>query len=171
MQADVQLRGITPRTQKSYLREVRNFARYFGKSPEELGESEVKEYLLHLLKERKVSDGTFRFYVAALKFLYKTTLKRQWVVEDIRYPKPKKKLPVVLDISEVEALFSVTRNLKHKAVLMLTYSSGLRVSEAACLKIADIDSIRMMVRIRQGEGGKDRYSILSHTALECLRQY
>ncbi len=171
MQGDLQLRGITTKTQKAYLREVRNFARYFGKSPEELGESEVKEYLLHILKEGKVSDGTFKLYVAALKFLYKHTLKRDWVVDNIQYPKPKKKLPVVLDISEVEAIFRVTKNLKHKAILMLTYSSGLRVSEAACLQITDIDSIRMMVRIRQGKGGKDRYSILSHTALGCLRQY
>ncbi len=134
MQAELQLRRITPRTQRVYLREVGNFARYFGKSPEELGEREMKEYLLYLMKERKVSEGTYRFYVAALKFFYKHTLKREWVVEDIRYPKAKRKLPVVLDISEVEALFKVTRNLKHKAILMLTYSSGLRISEAASVE-------------------------------------
>src|SRR3989337_3858067 len=97
--ADLQLRGITPRTQKSYLREVRNFAKYFNKSPEELGESEVKEYLLHLLKERKLSDGTFRFYYSGLKFLYRHTLKREWVIEKIQCPKRKIKLPVVLDLS------------------------------------------------------------------------
>ncbi len=171
MLADLQLRGIPPRTQKSYLREVRNFAKYFDKSPEELGESEVKEYLLHLLKERKLSDGTFRFYYSGLKFLYRHTLKREWVIEKIQCPKRKIKLPVVLDLSEVEALFSVTENLKHKAILMITYSSGLRISEAARLKITDIDSKRMMVRVQQGKGGKDRYSILSNTALECLRQY
>jgi integrase/recombinase XerD len=171
MLADLQLRGITPRTQKTYLREVRNFAKHFNKSPEELGESEFKEYLLYLLNKRKLSEGTFRFYVAALKFLYKTTLKREWVVEKIQYPKRKKKLPIVLDLSEVEALFSVTTNFKHKAILMITYSSGLRISEAARLKITDIDSKRMMVRIQHGKGGKDRYSILSQTALECLRQY
>jgi len=171
MLAELQLRGLTPRTQKTYLREVRNLAKYFNKSPEELGESEIKEYLLHLLKEKKLSDGTFRFYYSGLKFLYKHTLKREWVVEKIRCPKRKIKLPVVFDLSEVEALFSVTTNLKHKAILMITYSSGLRISEAARLKISDIDSKRMMVRIQQGKGGKDRYSILSHTALECLRQY
>ena len=123
------------------------------------------------MKERHLSDGTFRFYVAALKFLYRTTLKREWVVEKIKCPKRKRKLPVVLDISEVESLFSVTTNLKHKAILMITYSSGLRVSEAARLKMTDIDSKRMMVRVRQGKGGNDRYSILSQTALEHLRQY
>lgn len=171
MLAELQLKGITPRTQKSYLREVRNFAKYFGMSPEHLGKKEVRKYLLYLLNERNLSEGSFRFYVSALKFLYKTTLKRDWVVKDIRYPKRKKKLPVVLDLSEVEALFSVTTNLKHRAMLMITYCSGLRISEAASLRITDIDSKRMMVRIRQGKGGKDRYSILSRTALECLRMY
>ena len=171
MLVDLQLRGATPRTQKTYLREVSNFAKYFNRSPKELGEGELKEYMLYLMKERHLSDGTFRFYVAALKFLYRTTLKREWVVEKIKCPKRKRKLPVVLDISEVESLFSVTTNLKHKAILMITYSSGLRVSETARLKMTDIDSKRMMVRVRQGKGGNDRYSILSQTALEHLRQY
>ena len=121
--------------------------------------------------QRHLSEGTFRFYVAALKFLYRTTLKREWAVENIRYPRAKRKLPVVLDLSEVESLFAVTPNLKHKVILMITYSSGLRASETARLKITDIDSKRMMVRIGQGKGGKDRYSILSQTTLEHLRQY
>jgi len=171
MQADLHLKGITPRTQKDYLREVSNLAKYFNKSPEELGEKEVKEYLVHLLKDRKISGGTYKYYVSGIKFLYRTTLKREGVVDAIQYPKSRRKLPVVLDLSEVEALFSVTENLKHKAILMITYSSGLRISEATRLKITDIDSKRMMVRIQQGKGGKDRYSILSHAALECLRQY
>jgi integrase/recombinase XerD len=171
MQADLQLRGITPRTQKDYLREVSKLAKYFNKSPEELGEKKVKEYLVHLLKDGKISGGTYKYYVSGIKFLYRTTLKREGVVNAIQYPKCKRKLPVVLDLSEVEALFSVTENLKHKAILMITYSSGLRISEAARLKISDIDSKRMMVRVQQGKGGKDRYSILSYTALECLRQY
>lgn len=171
MLTDLQLKGITERTQRTYLREVRNLAKYFGKSPEKLGESEIKAYLLHLLKERKVSVGTYRFYSYGLKFFYKHTLKRGYVMENILFPKRKKQLPVVLDLSEVEALFLVTTNIKHKAILMMTYSSGLRVSEAAHLKVVDIDSKRMMVRIKQGKGGKDRYSILSLAALECLRRY
>ncbi len=171
MQTDLQLRGITPRTQKDYLREVSNLAKYFKKSPEELGEKEIKEYLVHLLKDGKISGGTYRYYVSGIKFLYRTTLKREEVVDAIQYPKFKRKLPVVLDLSEVESLFSVTENLKHKAILMITYSSGLRISEAARLKITDIDSKRMMVWVQQGKGGKDRYTILSQSALECLRQY
>ena len=130
MLADLQLRGATTRTQKTYLREVSNFAKYFNRSPEELGEDELKEYMLYLMKERHLSDGTYRFYVAALKFLYRTTLKREWTVEKIKCPKRRRKLPIVLDLSEVESLFSVTKNLKHKAMLMITYSSGLRVTES-----------------------------------------
>ena len=171
MRADLQLSGIKPKTQTDYLREVDNLAKYFNRSPEELGEAELKEYMLYLINERHLSEGTFRFYVAALKFLYRTTLKREWVIEKIRHPKRTKKLPIVLDLSEIESLFSVTRNLKHKAILMLTYSSGLRVSETARLKITDIDSKRMTIRISEGKGGKDRYSILSRTTLELLREY
>jgi integrase/recombinase XerD len=171
MLVDLQLNGAKSRTQKTYLREAENLAKYFNRSPEELGEDELKEYMLYLMKERHLSEGTFRFYVAGLKFLYRTTLKREWPVEKIRYPRSKRKLPVVLDLSEVESLFSVTKNLKHKAILMITYSSGLRASETASLKLTDIDSKRMTVKISQGKGGKDRYSILSQTALEHLRQY
>ena len=170
LRADLQLKGITARTQHNYLREADNLEQYFSKSPEELQESEIKDYLLHLLQDKKVSEGTFRFYVAALKALYRT-LNREWLVEKICYPKRKKTLPVVLALSEVEALFAVTENIKHKAILMIIYSSGLRISEAANLKIPDIDSKRMMVRVQQGKGSKDRYTILSQTTLEQLRQY
>jgi len=168
---DLQLKGITPKTQKKYLREVTNLSNYFGKSPEQLGEEEVKEYLLHLLEDRKLSRGTYKNYAAGIKFLYTTTLNRPEVVEKIRYPKALKKLPVVLDLAEVKALLSVTENLKHRALLTITYSAGLRANEAACLRVTDIDSKRMMVRVQQGKGGKDRYSILSQTALELLRRY
>jgi integrase/recombinase XerD len=171
MLMDLQLSGAKPRTQEAYLREVENLAKYFNRSPAELGEAELKKYMLYMINERHLSEGTFRFYVAGLKFLYRTTLKREWPVEKIKHPRSKRKLPVVLDLSEVEALFAVTKNLKHKAMLMITYSSGLRVSETARLKMTDIDSKRMTVRVSDGKGGKDRYSILSRTALEHLRQY
>ncbi|MDD5724513.1 MAG: site-specific integrase [Syntrophales bacterium] len=171
MLMDLQLSGAKPRTQETYLREVENLAKYFNQSPEELGEAELKEYLLYLIKERHLSEGTFRFYVAGLKFFYRTTLKREWPVEKIKHPRSKRKLPIVLDLSEIESLFSVTKNLKHKAILMMTYSSGLRASETARLKLTDIDSKRMTVRVSDGKGGKDRYSILSKTTLEHLRKY
>ena len=171
MLAELQLRGITPRTQTAYLREIANLEKYFKKSPEELGEEEVKEYLVHMLEDRGLSSGTYKYYAAGIKFLYRTTLNRGEVVEKIKYPKAKIKLPVVLDLSEVRTMLSVMENLKHRAVLTITYSAGLRVSETAHLKVTDIDSKRMMVRVRQGKGGKDRYTILSKTTLECLREY
>jgi site-specific recombinase XerD len=171
MMKDLQLKGITPRTQKKYLREVSIMAKYFDKPLEELGEKDVKDYLVHMLETRKLSRGTYRGYVAGIKFLYKTTLNREDVVERIHYPKAKKTLPVVLDLAEIKAMLSVTENLKHRALLTITYSAGLRVSEAAKLKVTDIDSKRMMVRVHQGKGRKDRYSILSQTALELLRRY
>ena len=94
MLADLQLSGATQRTQETYLREAGNLAKYFNRSPAELGEDELKEYMLYLMKERHLSAGTFRFYVAALKFLYRTTLKREWAVEKIRYPRAQSKLPM-----------------------------------------------------------------------------
>jgi site-specific recombinase XerD len=171
MLAELQLRGITPRTQTAYLREIAKLENYFNRSPEELGEEEVKEYLVHMLEDRGLSSGTYKYYAAGIKFLYRTTLNRGEVVEKIKYPKAKIKLPVVLDLSEVRTMLSVMENLKHRAVLTITYSAGLRVSETAHLKVTDIDSKRMMVRVRQGKGGKDRYTILSKTTLECLREY
>lgn len=171
MLAELQLRGITPRTQTAYLREIAKLENYFNKPPEELGEEEVKEYLVHMLEDRGLSSGTYKYYAAGIKFLYRTTLNRGEVVEKIKYPKAKIKLPVVLDLSEVKTMLSVMENLKHRAVLTITYSAGLRVSETAHLKVTDIDSKRMMVRVRQGKGGKDRYTILSKTSLECLREY
>ena len=171
MLAELQLRGITPRTQTAYLREIAKLENYFNRSPEELGEEEVKEYLVHMLEDRGLSSGTYKYYAAGIKFLYRTTLNRKEVVEKIKYPKAKIKLPVVLDLSEVRTMLSVMENLKHRAVLTVTYSAGLRVSETAHLKVTDIDSKRMMVRVQQGKGGKDRYTILSKTTLECLREY
>jgi site-specific recombinase XerD len=171
MLAELQLRGITPRTQTAYLREIAKLENYFNRSPEELGEEEVKEYLVNMLEHRGLSSGTYKYYAAGIKFLYRTTLNRGEVVEKIKYPKAKIKLPVVLDLSEVRTMLSVMENLKHRAVLTITYSAGLRVSETAHLKVTDIDSKRMMVRVRQGKGGKDRYTILSKTTLECLREY
>jgi site-specific recombinase XerD len=171
MLAELQLRGITLRTQTAYLREIAKLENYFNRSPEELGEEEVKEDLVHMLEDRGLSSGTYKYYAAGIKFLYRTTLNRGEVVEKIKYPKAKIKLPVVLDLSEVRTMLSVMENLKHRAVLTITYSAGLRVSETAHLKVTDIDSKRMMVRVRQGKGGKDRYTILSKTTLECLREY
>ncbi len=169
MQRDLQLRGLSPKTQRAYLDKARDFARYFKQAPDQLGEEQIREYL-HYLLQKKVSDSTYRQAFGSLKFLYQTTMKQSVVFDKIPRLKTRRKLPVVLDRTEIKALFSVTKNLKHKAILMITYSSGLRLAETSHLKVTDIDSKRMMVRVT-GKGGKDRYSILSSVALETLRQY
>lgn len=171
MKGDLELRGLSRNTQEIYLNQVRDFSRYFNRSPLHLGEREIKEYLLYLIREKRASYSRVNQCYCALKFLYETTLKRKWVMEKVPCAKRERNLPAVLDREEVEALFSVIRNVKHRAILMLIYSSGLRVSEAARLRVSDIDSKRMVIRIRRGKGKKDRYSILSHVALEALREY
>lgn len=171
MRRDMQLRGLSTRTQEAYIQKALDFARHFKTSPEQLGEDKIKGYLQYLLTERKVSDSTYRQAYGSLKFLYQTTLKRKVVFEKIPSLKVRRKLPRVFDRSEVAALISVTKNLKHKTILMVIYSAGLRLSEACHLKVTDIDSKRMMIRIQQPKGGNDRYTILSTVALETLREY
>jgi integrase/recombinase XerD len=171
MRGDLELRGLSPETQRIYLYHVTNFSRYFSRSPDHLGKKEIKEYLLYLLREKEASSSTVNLCYSALKFLYARTLRREWVMEKIPRLRSTKKLLVVLERQEVESLFSVTENLKHRAILMLIYSSGLRLREASHLKVSDIDSKRMVLRIKQGKGRKDRYTLLSIAALEILREY
>jgi len=171
MKDDLQLRGLSPRTQATYLFQVTRFARHFMRLPDKLGEKEVKEYLLYLINEKHVSYATLTQSYSALKFIYETTLQRPWEVKRIPYPKTPRRLPTVLDKKEVTALFSATANLKHRAILMMTYSAGLRISEVVHLKIDDIDTARMTVMVREGKGRLDRYSLLSKVALEELTIY
>lgn len=171
MREDLQLRGLSPRTQATYLFQVTRFARHFGKLPDKLGEKEVRQYLLHLINDRHVSYSILTQTYSALKFIYETTLKRPWTVTRIPYPKTPRRLPAVLDKAEVTALFAAIGNVKHRAILMMTYSAGLRISEVAHLKIADIDDARMTVFVRQGKGKLDRYSLLSKVALDTVRTY
>ena len=171
MREDLQLRGFSLHTQKEYLMRVTHFARYFKKLPDKLGENEVKEYLLYLTRDKHASYGVLNMTYCALKFIYTVTLGRPWEVERIPRVKRPVKMPVILDKGEVRRLIALTENLKHKAILMMAYSSGLRISEAAHLKVNDIDSARMTVLVRQGKGKKDRYTILSKTALGTLTQY
>lgn len=171
MKGDLELKGLSPHTQEIYLRQVNQFSRHHGRSPRQLGEQEIKEYLLYLIREKKASASTVNQCYHALKFLYKTTLNREWVIARVPRVKSLKQLPIVLDKEEVQSLFSVMKNIKHRTILMLIYSSGLRLMEAAHLKVTDIDSKRMSLRIKQGKGRKDRYTILSKVALEVLREY
>jgi len=168
---DMQLRGLSPHTQAAYLMRVTLFARFCNKHPDHLGEKEIREYLLHLVNEQHASYAVVTQTYFALRFLYRITMKRPWDVEKIPCLKKPERLPVILDKEEVRRLFAATANLKHRTMLMLAYSAGLRVSEVARLKISDIDTTRMTVLVRQGKGKKDRYTILSKVALETLVVY
>lgn len=171
MREDLELRGFSPHTQREYLMRVTLFARYFKKLPDKLGKEEVKEYFLHLVRDKHASYGVLNMTYCALKFIYTATLGRPGEVEKIPRPKRPVKMPVILDKEEVHRLLVLTENLKHRAILTLAYSSGLRISEVAHLKVSDIDSARMTVFVRQGKGKKDRYTILSKKALVTVTQY
>lgn len=171
MLIEMQLRGMSIQTQKNYSIHLRAFQNFYGKPAEQLDIKEVREYLFYLLKCRKLSCASVNVYRGALKFFYVVTLKRNWDDADIPRLKEPKKLPAILSKEEVYQLFDVTENLKHKCILMTIYSSGLRVSEVAKLKVIDIDSKNMQLIVREGKGKKDRYTLLSQTNLEVLRRY
>jgi len=171
VQENCELRNLTENTQRSYLRIIRQFSEYFNRSPEELGTEELREYLLHLKRDKKQAAKTLNVAYSALKFFYHNVLDRPWEISPVPRVKLDKKLPVVLSTEEIKRLLTVIRNIKHKALLTVIYSAGLRTSEAANLKVSDIDSSRMQIRIQNSKGAKDRYTILSETALRILRQY
>ena len=168
---DMQIRNLAENTQKSYLLQVSAFARFFGQSPEELGPDEVRTYQVHLIDERKLAPSSLCITVSALRFLYNVTLKVPWAVDDIPAPRKPQRLPVILSRDEVKAFLECAPSVKHHALLSTLYATGLRVTEACHLKVTDIDSDRMTVRVDQGKGRKDRYSLLSPRLLEILRQY
>jgi integrase/recombinase XerD len=165
------LRNLSDNTQRSYLRVIRQFSEYFRRSPEELGTEEIREYLLHLKRDKKHATQTLDCAYSALKFFYHAVLDRPWEISPVPRVKVGKRLPVILSTEEIIALLSVIKNIRHKALLTIIYSAGLRTSEAANLKVSDIDSARMQLRIQNAKGSKDRYTILSETALLTLRQY
>jgi integrase/recombinase XerD len=169
---DMQVRNLAPLTQTCYVQQVSLFARYFGKSPEVLGPEEIRSYQVYLTKGKKLAPGSIVIAVSALRFLYKVTLRRDWTVEDI-IPAPKKpqKLPIVLSPEEVRHFLSCVASPKHRTILTTCYAAGLRVSEAVRLKPTEIDSQRMVIRVEQGKGQRDRYVMLSPRLLEILREW
>lgn len=171
MLEDMQLRNFSAGTQRSYIHYVAEFARFYHTSPERLGLDDIRNYQLHLVEERRLSPQSVNGFVAAAKFLYTTTLEMPWTDERFVRMKVPEKLPVVLSPEEVAAFFSSIGILKHRAVLMLCYGSGLRISEAVAMKVSSIDSARMLIRVEQGKGAKDRYTILSGRMLLLLREY
>lgn len=170
MNVDLILKGYSHRTQRVYLQRVKDYIEFFGKSPEEMGEDEVREYLCYLINQNKSYSSVNGVY-SALKFCYESSLHRPWSLNQIPRMKKETRLPVILDSTEIKRLFEVTTNLKHRTILVTTYAAGLRVSEVANLKVSAIDSKRMQIRIEQAKGKKDRYALLSEKNLELLRLY
>jgi integrase/recombinase XerD len=164
MLEDMGIRNLSHNTQLSYLRQVSAYARHFARSPAELGPEEVRAYQVHLMEVRKLNPGSVGIATSALRFLYKVTLKRDWTPDDFPLPKKRFRLPVVLSPESVDSL-------KHRTILTAAYAAGLRVSEATHLRVTDIDSKRMVLRVEQGKGRKDRYVMLSPRLLEVLRTY
>lgn len=171
MLEELQLRNYSPNTQRTYIRCVANFAKHFKAPPDRLGPEHIREYQLLLVQRKKLSWALFNQTVCALRFFYHDVLHRTWMIEHIPYPRHEQKLPQVLSAAEVAALLQGTRNLKHRAILMTIYGAGLRVSELINLRVADIDSQREVICVRQAKGHKDRQVMLSPKLLDVLRAY
>jgi len=172
MLEDMQIRNLSAGTQAIYLAQVSQFARYFGKPPDVLGEQEIPAYQLHLTQEKKLAPSTITVAVSALRCLYQVTLRRRWNFEDIiPAPKTPDKLPVILSPEEVSEFLVCVSAGKHRTLLTTCYAAGLRLSEAIHLTISAIDSRRMVLRVEQGKGNKDRYVMLSPRLLEILRTW
>jgi integrase/recombinase XerD len=171
MDRELRIRGYAENTRKCYLEKMRCFVRHFMQPPDELTAEHVKQYQLFLTKEKGVSWSTFNVHVCAIRFFYREVLEVDWDVEHIPYQKRGRRLPVILSGEEVCSLLDATLNLKHRALLMTLYAAGLRPSEAIHLQLASIDSGRMMIRVDQGKGRKDRYVMLSEKLLVSLRHY
>jgi site-specific recombinase XerD len=172
MLEELQRRNYSPATTRGYILAVKQFAEYFGKSPEQLGAEEVRRFQLYLLNDKKLAPGTVEMRMSALRFLYKKTLKRRDLAyDDLVFPKTPRKLPVVLSPEEVTRLIEAAPNLMHRTLLMVLYSTGIRRTEASLLKVSDIDSERMVIHIRQGKGSRDRDGPLTPKLLGALREY
>lgn len=168
---ELQRRNYSPNTVRTYIHAIEDFARYFGRSPHRLGPEHIRQYQVHLFRERKLSAGTVEGRTAALRFLFVKTLKRPYLHDQIPFPKRQRPLPTVLSQEEVARLIDSARSLMHRAMLMTLYGTGVRRAELCQLKVADVDSQRMVIRVRNGKGGRDRDVLLSDKLLETLREY
>jgi site-specific recombinase XerD len=167
---DMQVRNLAVGTQQVYVRQVSRFAQHFHQSPELLGHEQIRTYQVYLTKEKKLDTNTIIVAMSALRFLYKITLKRNWSLDEvIPCPKKPQRLPVILSPEEVLHFLNCVASRKHRAILTTCYAAGLRVSEAIALSPTTIDSKRMVIRVEQGKGQKDRYVMLSPKLLEILR--
>ena len=154
MTEDMEIRNLAYNTQLSYLQQVSSLAKYYQRSPETLGPEEIRAYQVHATTERKLAPASLCIIASALRFLYKVTLKREWVDAEIPLPKKPFQLPVILSREEVAHFLESIVSSKHHTILVTAYAAGLRISEATRLKITDIDSQRMMIRVEQGKSRK-----------------
>ncbi len=168
---EMTLRRFAPKTQESYVAAVAGLARYYKKSPEKINNEMIQDYLLYLMQERKLSWNSCNVAVSGLRFFYTHALGKDAIYLSIPPRKSQSILPEIFSAGELEQLFSAHTNQKHRVLLMTTYAAGLRVSEVVALKLTDIDSSRMMIRVEQGKGRKDRYTVLSKRLLQELRIY
>jgi site-specific recombinase XerD len=169
---ELKIRNYSSKTIKTYLSCIRTFADFLlPKSPREVGEQEIRAYLIDQIEVKKLSAASVSQTLNALRFLYVEVYRQPFVLEHFQRPKKARKLPAVLSLEEVRRILESLGNLKHRTMLMLTYSAGLRVGEIINLKLEDIDSLRKLIRIRSAKGKKDRYTILSDVVLDSLRDY
>lgn len=171
MLEELQRRNYSHRTATAYIRVVREFAEHFHQSPDKLGPEHIRQFQAHLFQTKKLSPFTVSQYVSALRFLFVKTLRRHFLTEYIPFPKCPKRLPTVLSPEEVTRLIHASPNLYHRTLVTTLYSTALRRSELCRLKVSDLDSQRMMIRVEQGKGRRDRYVPLSPKLLETLRVY
>lgn len=168
---DLTIRNYSPKTISSYVGALIALARYYGRSPDRISLEEIRRYQIHLIEERRISPSTINTFVAAVRFFQRVTLGREELATRIAYAKRPKPLPVVLSREETLRLFEALPEPRMRLALMTAYSAGLRVSEVVRLRVEDIDSQRMLIRIRQGKGQKDRYVPLSELLLDWLRAW
>ena len=172
MLEDMQVRQLSPCTQQTYVETVARFARHFGRSPARLGPEEIRGYQVYLTNERGLAPSSLIVAVSALRFLYRVTLQKRWVFDDvIPVPKKPRSLPVVLSRDEVMQFLDAVKAAKHHAILTTCYAAGLRISEAVRLTVSAVDSERMVLRVEKGKGQKDRYVMLSPKLLAVLRAW
>lgn len=168
---DMQLRGLSERTQEAYSRAVRQLAEHYGRSPDQISQDELRQYFLYLENGKQVSPSTFAHALCGIKFFFEHTLGKTWPMFDLVRPRREKKLPIVLSVTEVQRILNCLRSPRYRACLSTIYACGLRLQEGIHLQVGDIDGDRCMLHVRHGKGAKDRYVPIPRGVLSMLRSY
>ena len=168
---EMRMRNFSKHTIAAYVSAVYRLANHYHRSPDKLDREQIRAFLVDLVEQKQVSWPYYKQVLAALRFFYRQVLCHGEVVEDVRGPRPQKRLPVVLSVQEVARFFKAISSLKHRTILMLAYGAGLRIGEAVRVRLSDIDRERNVIRVQQGKGKKDRYTVLSPALLEILERY